>query len=71
MRKVGALLLALGLGAAPALAHERRADKCGCHHQYGVRHCHPKLKTKHCEAPVKEVQPAPKDEQKKVETVKL
>ncbi|MDQ3263880.1 MAG: hypothetical protein M3Y59_09485, partial [Myxococcota bacterium] len=37
----------------PAAAHEKRADKCGCHHQYGLRHCHPKYKTKTCEAPVK------------------
>ena len=72
MKKMGALLFALALGAPPALAHQARTDRCGCHHQYGVRHCHPKLKTKHCEAPVNEVRPAPKkDEQEKPATVKL
>jgi hypothetical protein len=38
--------------AAPAFGHERVADKCGCHSQFGLRHCHPKKKTRTCEAPV-------------------
>lgn len=53
MGKWGGLWIAAMLLAAPAVAHEKRADKCGCHHQYGLRHCHPKKKTDHCEAPVK------------------
>lgn len=54
MRK--SLLAALffaSLWGAKASAHEKRADPCGCHHQYGLRHCHEKKKTDHCEAPVK------------------
>jgi hypothetical protein len=31
----------------------KRVDACGCHHQYGLRHCHPKLKSSRCEAPVR------------------
>lgn len=60
-------LMAFSLGvwalAAPAAAHSKRADRCGCHHQYGLVHCHPNLKTKRCEAPVSAVartRPAPK-----------
>ncbi len=30
----------------------KRTDACGCHHYYGLRHCHPKLKTERCERPV-------------------
>ncbi len=48
-----AVVLGVWCWAGPAAAHEKRADKCGCHHQYGLRHCHPKYKTKTCEAPVK------------------
>lgn len=58
------ILRALALGglvlALPASAHDsKRTDKCGCHHQFGLRHCHPKKKTQRCEAPVKAVQPRP------------
>ncbi|MFZ5470590.1 MAG: hypothetical protein ACOZIN_14240 [Myxococcota bacterium] len=49
---VGALIGAL-LFAGPALAHDKRTDPCGCHHQYGLRHCHQKKKTERCEAPVR------------------
>jgi hypothetical protein len=28
---------------------KKRVDACGCHHVYGVRHCHPSRRTKHCE----------------------
>ena len=40
------------LSAAPAWAHSsKRTDPCGCHHQWGLRHCHPTKKTESCEAP--------------------
>ncbi len=46
---VGAMLL----WGTPSAAHvEKRTDPCGCHHQWGLRHCHPKKKTQRCEAPV-------------------
>ncbi len=49
---VGAALALLG---GPAYGHkEKRTDPCGCHHQWGLRHCHPKKKTPRCEAPVAE-----------------
>ena len=48
-----AAALAVSLAAGSAAAHEKRTDACGCHHQYGSRHCHPKKKKTHCEAPVK------------------
>jgi hypothetical protein len=32
---------------------QKRTDACGCHHHYGLRHCHPKKRTSRCEAPVK------------------
>lgn len=45
--------LAALLWGASATAHDnRRIDACGCHHQYGLRHCHPKKKSERCEAPV-------------------
>jgi hypothetical protein len=47
------LLTALVATALPAQAHEKVADKCGCHSQYGLRHCHPRKKSRACEAPVK------------------
>lgn len=28
---------------------KKRVDACGCHHVYGVRHCHPTRRSKHCE----------------------
>ena len=53
-RKVFAAVVGAVMLAAPALAHEsKRTDKCGCHHQYGLRHCHPDMKTRKCEAPAK------------------
>jgi hypothetical protein len=51
--------VALGLAlaglavAGPAAAHDKRTDRCGCHHQYGLRHCHPNKKTSACEAPAR------------------
>jgi hypothetical protein len=50
--------LVAGLMAAPAWAHEKRTDRCGCHHEFGLRHCHPNKKTQGCEAPVKAKVPA-------------
>ncbi len=43
----------MALVAMPASAHSRRTDPCGCHSQFGTRHCHPTKKTAHCEAPVR------------------
>jgi hypothetical protein len=37
---------------------KKRTDACGCHHFYGLRHCHPKLKTPRCESPAKAETPA-------------
>ena len=36
-----------------SVCKKKRVDACGCHHVYGVRHCHPDRKGKHCEAIVK------------------
>ena len=49
------VLVAL-LVAAPGLGHEARMDKCGCHNQYGLRHCHPSKRTKRCERTVKDTE---------------
>ncbi|MCI0572698.1 MAG: hypothetical protein L0Y66_18240 [Myxococcaceae bacterium] len=38
---------------------KKRTDACGCHHHFGLRHCHPKLKTPRCEAPVRAQAPQP------------
>lgn len=46
-------LAALFLGGTSFAHDNKRIDPCGCHHQYGLRHCHPKKKTERCEAPVK------------------
>lgn len=49
---LGVLTAALCFTALPAFGHDtKRTDACGCHHQWGLRHCHPKLKTPRCEAP--------------------
>lgn len=54
-----AIAVAVALFAAPALAHRsKRTDKCGCHHQYGLVHCHPNQKSNRCEAPVASKVPA-------------
>ncbi|AGC41415.1 hypothetical protein MYSTI_00056 [Myxococcus stipitatus DSM 14675] len=37
----------------PSICAKKRVDACGCHHVYGIRHCHPNRKGEHCEAPVK------------------
>lgn len=36
-----------------ASCEKKRTDACGCHHHYGLRHCHPKRKTARCEAPAR------------------
>lgn len=64
MGKLWGLFLGAALLAAPATAraHQKRTDRCGCHHQYGLRHCHPNKKTQSCEAPVQgkaKVKPPP------------
>jgi hypothetical protein len=33
----------------PSVCAKKRVDACGCHHVYGVRHCHTKRQTDHCE----------------------
>ncbi len=33
----------------PSLCAKKRVDSCGCHHVYGVRHCHSKRQSEHCE----------------------
>lgn len=61
-----ALGAALLLWSSPAEAHkEKRTDPCGCHHQWGLRHCHPKKKSPRCEAPVADVKTKTPSEQKK------
>jgi hypothetical protein len=61
---LGALVVAATLNAGPvdvktapvfnpAICGKKRVDACGCHHVYGVRHCHPKRKSEHCEAMVR------------------
>jgi len=60
---LGALLVAVTVNAGPvevktapvfnpSICNHKRVDACGCHHVYGVRHCHPNRKTDHCEAVV-------------------
>jgi hypothetical protein len=44
----------------PSICQKKRVDACGCHHVYGLRHCHPNRKSEHCEAPVKA--PAPENQ---------
>jgi hypothetical protein len=41
----------------PSICAKKRVDPCGCHHVYGIRHCHPNRKTNHCEAQVKAAEP--------------
>jgi hypothetical protein len=48
----------------PQVCQKKRVDTCGCHHVYGIRHCHPNRKTSHCEAPVKAVVPLQQAPQK-------
>lgn len=58
---LGALLVAVTVNAGPvdvktapvfnpSICAKKRVDACGCHHVYGVRHCHPKRKSEHCES---------------------
>ena len=65
---LGALLMAVTVNAGPvevktapvfnpAVCSKKRVDACGCHHVYGVRHCHPKRKSDHCEAMVQASEP--------------
>ena len=73
MVTLGGLLLTVALNAAPpavptasqalnpSVCAKKRVDPCGCHHVYGLRHCHPNRKSDHCEAPVKAEAPEKKD----------
>ncbi len=67
---LGGVLVAVALSGAPdsgsaalvmnpEVCSKKRVDVCGCHHVYGIRHCHPNRKSHHCEAPVKAQAPAP------------
>jgi hypothetical protein len=69
---LGALLVAVTVNAGPvevktapvfnpSICAKKRVDPCGCHHVYGVRHCHPKRKSEHCEAMVKAPDSAEQD----------
>ncbi len=71
---LGALLVAVTVNAGPvevktapvfnpAVCSKKRVDACGCHHVYGVRHCHPKRKSEHCEAMVQATEPNASHEQ--------
>jgi hypothetical protein len=54
------MVVAALMASGPALGHKsKRTDPCGCHHQYGLRHCHPTQKSPKCEAPVRAKQPVP------------
>lgn len=77
---LGGLILSLALHAAPpvqlsgqvfnpSICAKKRVDACGCHHVYGIRHCHPNRKTDHCEAPVNAS--VPDDEKKDNESVSM
>jgi hypothetical protein len=61
-KTAGVLAIAL-LTGLPIFAEgpcaKKRVDACGCHHVYGVRHCHPNRRTKYCEAPASGKLPAP------------
>jgi hypothetical protein len=46
-------LLGLGPPLPMAACARKRVDACGCHHVYGLRHCHPNRKSKHRELTVK------------------
>lgn len=50
--QAGPTEMAAGPVFNPSVCAKKRVDACGCHHVYGVRHCHPNRKTDHCEAPV-------------------
>lgn len=56
MKRTGLMLGFLLLLVAPATqagppCSSKRVDPCGCHHVYGLRHCHSNRKTSHCELP--------------------
>lgn len=36
----------------PGICAKKRVDACGCHHVYGIRHCHARRRSDHCEAVV-------------------
>jgi hypothetical protein len=55
----------------PATCAKKRVDACGCHHVYGVRHCHPKRKSNHCEAMAEAQAPEEKEPSKPVSSVTL
>jgi hypothetical protein len=46
----------------PSLCAKKRVDPCGCHHVYGIRHCHQNRKSNHCEAQARADEPATEQE---------
>jgi hypothetical protein len=42
--------VAASMSYPSSVCKKKRVDACGCHHVYGVRHCHPDRRSKHCEA---------------------
>jgi hypothetical protein len=46
----------------PSLCAKKRVDPCGCHHVYGIRHCHQNRKSNHCEAQVRADEPESEQE---------
>ena len=65
--KLGTMVLLAATLWTPPLVKSGRClkkpvDSCGCHHVFGVRHCHPSRRTNHCEARASwepEPEPAP------------
>jgi hypothetical protein len=64
-------LVSLGVGPIwpSAACSHRRVDACGCHHVYGLRHCHPNRKSKHCEMPARAKARLPLPTEQRVETL--
>jgi hypothetical protein len=63
--QAGPVEMSAGAVFNPSVCAKKRVDACGCHHVYGMRHCHPNRKSNHCEAPVKAPAPVWAPEAKK------
>ena len=72
MGRLRTFVICAGLlaGPATALSHEKRTDRCGCHQQYGLRHCHPSKRTQGCEAPARAPPPVRTEGRRAVPAVK-
>ncbi|RKH27054.1 hypothetical protein [Corallococcus sicarius] len=55
--QAGPVELSAGPVFNPSLCAKKRVDPCGCHHVYGIRHCHQNRKSNHCEAQVRAYEP--------------